>query len=375
MAKIELRADLIASRYSSLSMGRGMVYSFETQEGLPVDAGNPLLRDLSPFTIRIVPPTLTPETTDVNLIGLANQSTEDAQALADSVRSMFGVSTVGGVGSSNTLATLDRIVAAGQVVASATSVTERAVLVDNVTAADIARQIERLLEISPLTLLVNPNNFTTAYTTVQQHTSRGRYGYLFERWGEAQTTLAFSGSTGAFIAAANPQGGFPGMTETSSVSGMQYAAKRESAAFQNFIALYQFYRNNGMVYDTIGKPIGGLMVGALAIDYDQYTYVGHINSFDYSYQEGMQHRLEWSLEFTVDYLYDHSVSPVVVQPHTSPQPNPSYPSRSAQSFLSRPDVLTGSVLSSPTAGAIKASGYEQFAQTPLQMLLPSQIKV
>ena len=97
MAKIELREDLIASRYDGLSTGSAIAYSFETQEGLPVDAGNPILRELSPFTFRIIPPSIVSAEdlgVDVNLIGYASQSTEQFQAAADAVRGLFGTSNV-----------------------------------------------------------------------------------------------------------------------------------------------------------------------------------------------------------------------------------------------------------------------------------------
>jgi len=372
MARIELREDLIASRYDGLAMGPAIAYSFETQVGLPVDGGNPLLRELSPFTLRIIPPSIMSEEglgVDVNLIGYASQSTEQFEDAARAVRSLFGTTNVLGTVGGNRINTLNQIVAAGQIVSSATSITERAVLVDAVTAADIARQVEMMLSIPPLTMLVNPNSFTLTYGVVQQYSNRGRYGYLFERWGETQLAISISGSTGGFIAAANPTGAFPGVQETTTPSGLQFAAKRDSAAFQNFISLFQFYRNNGLIYDTITKNIGGLMVGAIAIDYDQFTYVGHFESFDYSYQEGMQHRLEWSAEFIVDVLYDHANAALVVQPLVAPQPNPSYPSGySRPTQAGRPDALTGA-MGDATGGTLQVTGAEQYAQPPLDLLI------
>jgi hypothetical protein len=373
MAQIELREDLIASRYDGLATGSAIAYSFETQEGLPVDASNPILREFSPFTLRIIPPSLVSTEdlgADVNLIGYANQSTEQFQASADAVRNLFGTTNVMGSTGGNRLDTLNQIVSAGQVVSSATSITERAVLVDSITAADIARQIETMLSIPPLTMLINPNSLSFTHSVVQQFSNRGRYGYLFERWGEGQLTISISGSTGGFIAAANPAESFSGMQETTTPSGLQFASKRNSAAFQNFTSLFQFYRNGGMVYDTVTKNIGGLMVGAIAIDYDQFTYVGHIESFDYSYQEGMPHRLEWSMEFTVDVLYDHASASLVVQPMVAPEPNPSYPSSASQrAQAGRPDALTGAV-SDSTGGLVQVSGADQYAQTPLDLLIP-----
>lgn len=377
MARIENRPDLVAGRYEGLATGPAFIYSFETQAGLPVDNTNPILRELSPFTIRIVPPSIVEATPNrnVNVIGRAGQSVADNRAAANAVRSLFGLNSVTGDDQAR-LDTLQRIVSAGQITTSANSLTERAVLADVTSAADIAFQIEQILQTSPLTLLINPSDMTISYSAIQNYSERGRYGFIYEKWGESQPTISFSGSTGAFVAAATPGSGVSPFTEESvSVSGLQFASKRESAAWQNFMSLYQFYRNNGYIYDTI-SPVSGraggrgseahLMIGALAIDYDQWTYVGHIESFDYSYQEGMQHRIEWSMEFVVDQMYDFAQAPVSVQPHVAPQPNPSRPTRASQSFISRPDGSVG-------GGLFQTSGADQFAETPFQLLLPSQI--
>ena len=313
MAIASLREDLIADRYATLPVGPGLVYSFETQAGIPVDAGNPLTRDLSPFTIRIVVPDLVAENTgiDVNLIGRGGQSTDEFNTAANAVRSSFGISTI--TGGTGALSQLERIVSAGQIVSGATN-TERAVFTDALTAADVARQVEILLNTPPLTLFVNPANMSVSYSTVQQFSNRTRWGFMFERWGEGQPAISFSGSTGAFMAGANPATAIPGQAETGSASGTQFASKRDSAAFQNFTSLFHFYRNNGYIFNTIEGSEAHHMVGGLAIDYDQFTYFGHIERFSYSYQEGSPHRIEWSMEFTVSFMYDHAERTTVVQP-------------------------------------------------------------
>jgi hypothetical protein len=361
MTQIALRPDLIASRYANLAVGPSLLYSFETQKGLPVDGGNPLLRDLSPFTLRLIVPEILEEKSavDVNLIGRANR---DSAADIRSVRGTFGIPTVTGASTQAPYENLQRIVSAGQIVSGISGSAERAVFTDLTTAADIALQVERILNAPPLTLFVNPSELSVSYSTIQQFSNRSREGILFERWGEGLPTLSISGSTGVFMAAANAADAFGGQTETASPSGAQFAAKRDSAAFQNFTALYQFYRNNGYIYDTIGKSEAHLMIGSVAIDYDQWTYVGHIDSFDYSYQEGSPLRIEWSMEFTATRMYDHAEAPVVVMPMTAPSPNPSYPGRPLQRVVNRPDALSGG----PSQTA-QASG-PGLASVPLSLL-------
>jgi len=360
MARIELRPDLVASRYAALQLGPRIVYSFETQEGLPVDAGNELLRKLSPFTLRIVVPTVFEEETsvDVNLIGSAFQSIDESNAAANEVRRLFGISTVAGADTGLARETLQRIVSAGQIISGVTS-TERAVLTDSLTAADIALQVENALNAPPLTLLVNTREMNITYNTVQQFQNRTRKGRIFERWGESQEVISFSGTTGGFMAAANPQNALgPRTTETSSVSGLQHASKRDSAAFQNFISLFQFYKNNGYIYDTVRGTEAHLMVGSIAIEYDQNVYIGHIDSFEYSYTADTPHRLEWSMEFTVDRKYDTAQAPITVLPMqyagSSLLPN------------ANPDAVSG-------GGLVQVSGTEQFSQTPLDLLIPSGV--
>jgi len=369
MAKI--RPDLVASRYGNLPAGPTLVYSFEEQSGIPVDGGKQLLRDLSPFTIKILPPELissASSTVDVNLLGRANRDQQSQQSTAQQIRNLFGIPTVSGQESSVALSTLQRIVSAGQIISGSSS-TERAVFTDALTAADIAYQVEQILSIPPLTLLVNPKEMAVTYPVIQQYQNRSRDGFIFERWGEGQPTISFSGTTGGFIAGANPVGVFPNMTETPTPTGLQWSSRRDSAAFQNFVSLYQFYRHNGYIFDLIGRSRAHQMVGALSITYDQRTYVGHITSFTYSYDQEMPNRLEWSMEFTADRIYDGAQSPGVVLPLRAPAPNPSYPSstsrRTSSSSLPTPASVQGEL--------VQISGTEQYSETPLQAFLPTGI--
>jgi hypothetical protein len=380
------RPDLIADRYDGLAVGPSLLYSFETQVGVPIDNGNAMLRDVSPFTIRIIPPELSLEgsAVAVDSLGHANQSTEGFDKAASAVRGAFGGSGVTGAAAQTRLSNLQQIVSAGQILNDSTSQDERATLVDQYTAADIAYQIERILQTSPLTLLVNPNSMSVTHSPVQQYQQRGRYGFVFERWGETQPTVSFSGSTGAFIAGNNPNtpAGNGVGSESDPPSGLQYASKRDSAAWQNFMALYHFYRNNGYIYDTLGESEAMLFVGALAIDYDQMTYVGHINSFSFSYQEETAHRVEWEMEFTVDRLYDNAVPPVAVMPMMSPTPTAAYAGRPGPTKV-RPEspspVQWGDPLDLDAGDFF--SGQEQFdedkdkpgVQVPLDLFFPSGV--
>lgn len=355
-----------ASDYDGLIAGPGYSYTYEQQVGKPVDGSVSLPRLLSPFTIRFVLPELVGEEggVDVNLIGRASQSPEENNALANQARDRFGLPTV--VSGSSQLTSIRAEYSAGQFLTNKSSKTTRAVLADSATLSDIRYQIEKLLSVPPLTLLVNPNSMSVAYSAVQNYSDLTRNGYVFQRWGEEQPSINFSGSTGAFTAGSNVVSNFS--TESVGPNGVQFASKRDSAAFQNFSSLYQIYRHNGYIYDSLGKTNAMLMVGAIAIDYDQNTYVGHIESFSYSYEEDSPHRIQWEMDFKVSRMYDHANAPVVVLPETSPSLSAGSPSLQQ---LAR--EISKTPTQSSLKGGVEISGTEQYAQTPLQALVPKGV--
>jgi hypothetical protein len=376
-------SQYIASRYDGLATGPDLTYTFENQRGVPYDGTNKLARRLSPFTFRLVIPEFLVESLgsyapDVNLLGRAVQSTDDKSAQANEIRAAIGIPQITGSTSvESVLNGLRSTLSAGQALQTTLGDTERAVLTDLVTVADIQYQVEKMLQVPPLTLFVNPNSLSISHSTVQQYTNRTRYGYVFERWGEGQVTLSISGSTGAFCAG-NPSGTAFGPTtlgshENEVPSGVQYASKRDSAAYQQLVSLFQLYKNNGYIYDTVGKSEAHLAVGAVAIDYDQMTYIGNIDSFEYSYTEEMQHRIEWSMEFTVGRMYDHAEEPVVVAPQSTPNPGVGGLS-DAELLRLVADTPTQNSIGNGNPSFINVSGTEQFqadesrGETPLSVV-------
>ncbi len=343
-----------ASRYDGIATSSKFGYNFETQAGTPVDGTNSLLRDLSPFQLRLLPPDALLEAVAqiengvdphssvgtsvgggstrasanrvaqaraVNLIHAAAQGA-DRNPLARELTSMLTRASAIGTDS----ATLKSFVASGKFVAKQDSA-HFVTLSDAYTAADIALQLQKILKAPPLTLLVNPNNMTINYTDVQSYASATRYGYKFERWGEEQPTISFSGSTGAFIAgAADAPGTLSVLSrvngETVSPTGVQWASKRDSAAYQNLMSLLHFYKSNGYIYDTVSKSQAHLFVGAVAIDYDMWTYAGHIESFDWGYSADKPHNIDWSMEFVVDRMYDNASPTMAVTLQQPPTESP-----------------------------------------------------
>ena len=328
-----------ATIYEGLATGTWIEWGFETQVATPIDGSSALARKLSPFILRVIPPiplSASGGSTgdgdfDPNLYKMAGATS------VSNANPYRAPRTVIGADQTNTSVSLEQIVSAGRLLNTlgVGSTEEVSAITDIYTYADIAVQIQNMTDIPPLQLLVNPQELSINYASIQEYQNRSHAGYIFQRWGEGQPKLSIKGSTGSFITAA-PPGSLPvdaggriwedfqrADPELTVPTGVQWASRRDSAAWQNFMALYHFYRNGGLVYDTVRGNCAHLGVGAIAIDYDQWTYVGTIESFNFSFQEGLPHRVEWSLEFTVSEMYDHAVAPSYVMPMDLIQKTPS----------------------------------------------------
>jgi hypothetical protein len=370
--KAPSRPDLIASRYDGLSAGPRFLYTFEGQTSTPVDGTTALARDLSPFTLSFVSPLSTYTTARTTETGTPVASYSKASASmgafnapsADAATSSRG--TLAYSGTANTLST--RVVANGRQLTLSSATETVPTLADGYTALDMVMQDKMLQDAPPLTLLINPSEFSVSYTAIQSYSARGRNGLIFQRWGEQQPQLTFSGSTGAFIAGASRASN----GETNAVSGMQFAAKRDSAAWQNFMSLYHFYRSNGYIYDTFGGSEAHLAVGAIRIDYDQVTYEGHIDAFDYTYDEANPHRVAWNITFTCSHIIDNATPSFAVLPQTAPTQSPSQVRRAGSNSRSF-DVLNGIFRGDGTgAGTVTPNFNNVFAQTPFDFTFPSE---
>lgn len=363
------RPDLIASRYDGVSVGPRFLYTFEGQSSTPIDGTTALARDLSPFTLAFVPPLAQFNIVSSEAGGRAagtNTRTYDTaaasmEAFNDSAKNNATSAQGTKAYNASTALVAAQAVANGVLLRQTSAVQSFAAIADAYTALDLVAQDAALRDAPELTLLINPSEFSVAYTAVQSYTARGRSGLIFQRWGEQQPQLTFSGSTGAFIAGASrvSQG------QTNAVSGMQFAAKRDSAAWQNFMALYHFYRNNGYAYDTFGGSEAHIAVGAVKITYDQVEYEGHIDAFNYSYDEATPHRVAWDITFTCSSVTDLAQRSTVVLPQTAPTQSPSQVKRAGSNSRSF-DVLTG------TPGTVTPNFNNLFAQTPFDYTFPSE---
>jgi hypothetical protein len=298
-----------ASRYDGIPTGPQFAYLFETQDYSPIDGTNERLRVLSPFTLRFVPPaalvaTLDPATRDVNAITSAVGGSNQLLLQQRRDRALNTPSSLGGVSNQNS-SRLASFVAQGRGLVQGQGTGFISTLADAYTAADIRLQLEQMVQAEPLTLLVNPNEFAVSYTKIQSFTNRTRQGYVFNAWGENKPEITFRGSTAGFVS---------GSTGVSPSRGYSEDARRDSAAWQNFISLLHFYKNNGLIYDTVGRSQAHLFVGSVAIEYDQMTYIGNIDSFSYRFDSSMPHRMEFDVAFHVSKMYDNAQSYGTVLP-------------------------------------------------------------
>jgi len=312
-------------KYVGLQAGPELQIQVENSLTRPMDMTSSLLRRLSPFMIQLEPPLVYGE--DGGFLNKGgnqiNTSAFDAAQRGargyESARTALSQSALS-VGVNSNVTSADAFVSANSQIAPTKAGSSDSnpsdnlgepAIADLMTAADIAWQLSTVLNAPPLVLLINPTSMEITYTKVQQFQDRTRYGFLFQAWGEEQPKITFSARCGAFVT-----GG----------KGVQYASKRDSRAWQNLMNAFHFYKNNGYIYDTIGKSNAHLFVGALSIHYDQMVYYGNMESFGWGYDENNQlGGVEFSIEFTVTAMLDTAQQKFVVTPMKSPIPSLSDP--------------------------------------------------
>lgn len=302
-------------------------FSYFDSRGKPITSANTKLRTYSPFTIRVMPPLLYLDNPDILTggergrvnMGIYDSAISNTSNFNDFVSAVSSYGQSGGAQSFSqannpNFGTPQAYSAGGRSTTKASSQATDDTLVESaITDFDIAesmaQQLDTILSAPPLTFYINPSSFSITYTKKHQFTERTRYGYIYQAWGEDQPKLAISGRIGSFVAGRN-------RSPTAIPTGHQFGSKLDSVAFQQLMALLTLYKNNGYVYDLIGKSNAHLLVGCLAIEYDGFTYFGHMESFEWGYEQE-QHAggLNYSFNFTVSRMFDNkqestlSVSP------------------------------------------------------------------
>ena len=335
--------------YRGLRTGPDLSIELESQQASPISMEQSLLRNLSPFMIQVEPPMAfgvdagftDKQQSSVNprLYGEAGNNTVTAYQAARSRLSESGLVGISYLaGSPQEYVTQNAVSATTQQAPDGSKTDSQGdgaqrfgkpAIADVYTAVDIAMQLSAILNTPPLVLLINPQNISLTYTKIQQYQDRSRHGYIFHSWGEDQPKMSVTARCGAFAA-----GG----------KGVQFASKQDSKAWQNLQSAFRFYKNNGYIYDTVGKSNAHLFVGALSIHYDGWVYYGNMESFSFAYEEQKQNGgIEFSMEFTVSAMSDTTQPSFAVMPMKSPTPSlsdPRYFKQPGQGGGGRPGVYS-----------------------------------
>ena len=129
---------------------------------------------------------------------------------------------------------------------------------------------------------------------------------MVEHWGENQDKLEASGKIAAFQAIdTTTDATGPGLTRT---------ARQYSLSYQNFLSLYQIYRNNAGIYipDPVDLTKTNLSVlGSVYIYFDYTMYVGSFDNFTISENDQEPYTLEYSFTFSVraTFIFDQVQDP------------------------------------------------------------------
>ena len=316
------------SEYAALRHGPEFTLELEDSLSAPVDGSNAAVRSLSPFMIRLEPPLAYADQStkgrthmgDILAAGHRHAPTAFQSARKRILQDIPGGDLISGAPSAEAFVAGGFVrrgegggnISPGGVSASGSRGRIGAPAISDLyTAADIALQLRGVVDTPPLILLINPQSLSMSYNKIQQYSDRSRFGFVFQASGEEQPKLNVTARCGAFISGGR---------------GVQWASRRDSAAWQNLATAFSFYKNNGYIYDTIGKSNAHHFVGALSIHYDGWIYYGNMESFNYTFEEAQQHGgVTFEIDFTVNAASDTSSQSLNVTPMRSLNPSPSDP--------------------------------------------------
>lgn len=327
--------------YRDLTTGPRTSIEITPNEAYPVDGSNALLRTLSPFILQVELPLVFGQdggfnnqaSNSVNINTYTNAN--GVMDLYANARSSVAQSRLNSNGRMGIQARPDPPVGATNKGADGDTVTKTGMgggslgfpaIADQNVAMDIAKQLITALNAPPLVLLINPRQMALNLTKVQSYQDRNRYGYIFHTWGEEQPKLSINARCGAFISGGR---------------GVQFASKNDSAAWQNLMNAFRFFKHNGYIHDTVGRSNAHHHVGALSITYDGWVYYGHMESFSWNFEEASTNGgIEFAMEFTVSRAIDTAAPTYAVVPMSSPIPTLSDPRYAGIRINDGPGVYT-----------------------------------
>jgi len=142
------------------------------------------------------------------------------------------------------------------------------------------------------TLLVNPESVNHGKTQTT-NAAMTRRGFVTQVWGPNQDLLTGNGKTAAFM---TPE------------TGLTNKGQQRSIGFQNFMAFFSAYRNNG--YELLDlTDLKGLtrvinVIHGVEISYDGQIFMGHFNNFTIDEVAETPYILNYNFEFVISTLND-----------------------------------------------------------------------
>jgi hypothetical protein len=117
----------------------------------------------------------------------------------------------------------------------------------------------------PLYMQYNPQSWNHSYKKIITRTQT-LGAYVEEYWGDELDSISANATTGGFVIKDEIGGGYTTIQ------------RRESQPFQKFQDILDIYNNNGNIYDAKGNIV---KKGAIVMYYDEGSYVGFFESFNY----------------------------------------------------------------------------------------------
>lgn len=275
--------------FVKLGLGQSFVFFAEDNPGtVPVTSEKTILREYSPFVLYAEPPPIIKRTTRDRAKVL---STFSAPIQTPNVQLSSRTPFIPYIPSNRLDAPLTKYTDPSSPILS-----------DKYKAEDIAldmiNQYNDLVNLPPISFLVNPSSFSISYTKVSQFSERTRYGYIYQAWGEELPEISISGRIGGYFAGRLTQESVDELGNTKGVSGMQFASKRDSGSFRWLMSLLSLYRNSCAIIDQVGRSEAVHAVGHQVIVFDGKRYRGRMTAFGYGFEEAQQNG---GMEFTITF--------------------------------------------------------------------------
>lgn len=318
--------------FEGLQTGPAYQVQYEDQtDSIPLSGSKDLPRSLSPFTMRVVLPRILapsglPSGTGTTRYDVAYESVTDLSLVTGQTTGTL----TGNLSRLNPQLLQSALTSAITNSAQGANIRPpgrqgrttpghpRPLITNETQAIATALQILNFQNAPPLLFLVNPQSMTVQHSKVAQFTERTRKGYIYQAWGDDPVKLSFSCLTGGFVAG-NINNGSPVNGQSSAAVGYQYASKLNSAAYQNLMSILMLYKSGGLIRDIVGGTEAHLMVGNIAIEYDQTVYIGYMETFSYGYDaEKPNGLIQFDFDFTALEIFDTSKPSGMVLPLQNP---------------------------------------------------------